>query len=148
MKDTDIIICWLFAIIDELEEKLHSEATIGSEEQLEKLKQVVRDYNLKYKKELFTRRKFDTNLQQNQTFILACLKSIDAVKNSDDEAQNGLIVSVLGHLIFLYDTNELLRRSLESKDYEKFSSGNTVEKFLASEGKNAGKIGLQHGCLE
>lgn len=83
-----------------------------SQEQLIKLKEIVRDYNIKYRKELFSRRKMSCNLQQNQTFILGCLKIIDGMKKSEDESQNNILISTLNHLIFLYDTNEFLRKSI------------------------------------
>ena len=66
------------------------------------------------------------NLQQNQTFILGCLKTIDVIKKSEDESQNNLIISALNHLIFLYDTNELLRKAMETKDYEMFADGSNI----------------------
>ena len=97
-----------------------------SQQQLSKLKEVVRDYNIKYRKQLFSRRKITCNLQQNQTFILSCLKTIDAIKKSEDESQNNMIISALNHLIFLYDTNELLRKAMETKDYDKFSEGSNI----------------------
>lgn len=93
----------------------------------------MRDYSIKYRKELFSRRKGVCNLQQNQTFILGCLKSIDSMKRGEDEAQNNAVISAMNHLIFLYDTNELLRKAIEMKDYDKFTDGSNIEEFLSNE---------------
>ena len=62
-----------------------------------------------------------------QSLILDILKELEDCYDSSNEC----LVSTISYLIFVYDLNEILRKSTSSQNHSHFTEHNGIEEFLS-----------------
>lgn len=98
-----------------------------------KLQEVISEYHKKYFKDLKITTPYETSLAGIQQAIVSLVKVLDEVVGKDNGSlpdRKDIIVAA-HFLMFMFDTNQVLEKSLQQKDYTGFMKKCNIEQFLS-----------------
>jgi hypothetical protein len=132
----EYFINWLFHSFQEVESKIPTQIKFeGEKAQLRerKLQEVINEYHKKYFKELKITTPYDTTLAGVQQTIVNLLKLFDETVSRDNGSlpERKEIIVAAHFLMFMYETNQVLDRSLQQQDYAGFMKKCNIEQFLS-----------------
>ncbi len=103
--DTEYLSSWLFFMLGKIKSNL---SMAESSSQFKKLREILTDYNIKYKKELFVYDHVEADYDKMQRMLVNLVTDLDYGSKERDLERS----MAIEYIKFLYDLNEMLHQAI------------------------------------